>query len=830
MASVPKPVYSVQVRELIEFALRRGDLGGERLFVASDRALAGTRGHQRVQKSRPPHYQKEVPICFVIETDELILRIQGRIDGLLVEPQETLLEEIKGGGGGGGGRADPLHWAQAKLYAYVYGHEHGLETIAIQLTYLHLETGALTEFRERFAQNALAASFEEATAIYLEWIVERHRWCQRRDESIRALDFPFAGYRAGQRKLAVAAYRTLSAGGRLFIEAPTGIGKTSSVLFPALKALGEGKLERIFYLTARTVGRAVAESTLENMRQGGLRLHSLTLTAKEKLCVREGVACDPNTCRLAMGYYDRRKAAMREALARESITRPVLEEVGRAHQVCPFELSLDLSTWVDAVICDYNYVFDPKVYLRRHFAEQSRAYAFLVDEGHNLPDRAREMFSSELDGRQIRETARAIKGALPACARALTRLGSAMRKLCGSSQESEPDHQEFSNKADLFSEAALVRRNGLHRNRDVVTIKEFPESLRPLVQRAIQEAENWLAQNGSTEFREALLQLFFRLHSFNRTAELYDDQFVTIIDGRDSVLVRLFCLDPSLLLRQALERGKAAIFFSATLTPIEYYQALISGCPEDPLLRLPSPFPPEHMQVLVQDRIRTDFKTRDKTISEVAEAIGALVEGRPGNYLVYFPSYQYLQSVRDEFTRMFPSVQVLAQRPEMNERDRESFLAAFSEERRTTLAGFAVMGGIFGEGIDLVGERLIGAAIVGVGLPQLCTERDLILDYFQEKTGAGFDFAYTFPGMNRVLQATGRVIRSETDRGVVLLLDTRFAEPRYRRLFPAHWQSLRVRTPAEIRDRLRGFWGEETQNTSAVSLDHIPLTPPQRQQ
>jgi DNA excision repair protein ERCC-2 len=475
-------------------------------------------------------------------------------------------------------------------------------------------------------------------------------------------------------------------------------------------------------------------------------------------------------------------------------------------------------------------VLDPKVYLRRHFAEQSRAYAFLVDEAHNLPDRAREMFSSGLDGRQIRETARSIKGALPGCARALARLGSAMRKLVRGAQQPEPDHKQFSGEADLFSVTAPVHRNGFHGSRDVVTVKEFPESLRLLVQRAIQEAENWLAQNRSTEFREALLQLFFRLHSFNRTAELYDDQFVTIIDGRDSVGVRLFCLDPSRLLRQALERGKAAIFFSATLTPIEYYRALISGCPEDPLLRLPSPFPPEHMQVLVQDRIRTDFKTRGKTVTEVAEAIGALVEGRAGNYLVYFPSYQYLQSVRDEFTRMFPAVQVLAQRPEMNERDRESFLAAFSEEHRTTLAGFAVMGGIFGEGIDLVGERLIGAAIVGVGLPQLCTERDLIRDYFKEKTGAGFDFAYTFPGMNRVLQATGRVIRSETDRGVVLLLDTRFAEARYRRLFPAHWQSLRVRTPSEIRERFRAFWGDKTQITSAVSPDRIALASPQPQQ
>ena len=814
MAAGSKAIYSVQVRELIEFALRRGDLGRERLFVGPDRALAGTRGHQRLQKSRPDGYQKEVAVSYEVETDDLVLRIQGRIDGLIVTSGETTIEEIKTVQGRWDHLADPLHWAQAKLYAFIYTHEHPLETVAIQLTYLHLERDEVTEFRQLFSRSELAAFFEVTAAIYLDWVRERHVWCRQRDKSIRSLDFPFREFRPGQRKLAVAAYRTLAGGGRLFLEAPTGIGKTISVLFPALKALAEGKLERVFYLTARTVGRTVAETTLADLRHAGLRLRTMTLTAKQKLCIRDGHPCDVNTCPLAIGYYDRCRRAMRDALNREGLTREVLEAISREHQVCPFELSLDLSSWVDAVICDYNYVFDPKVYLRRHFGEQAREYGFLVDEAHNLVDRARDMFSSELDSQQIQKVGRAIKRPLPRCARALARLSAAMQKLCGPTELSvelpvEPDFalgelDLFGRESNTLPKVRSIEQ--LTRHEGVVTTKELPTALAPIIEAAMEEAALWLARNEPAEFRESLLELYFQLHSFRRTAESYDERYVTIVEAVRSVTVRLFCVDPSHLLRKALERGKAAVFFSATLAPIDYYQSLIGGDAKDPLLQLPSPFPPENLAVLVQDRLRTQHKARAETLAEVVQAIGALIESRRGNYLVYFPSYQYLKHVCEEFQKQNPTVRVLAQRPGMNESERETFLAAFSSEHEQTLAGFAVLGGIFGEGIDLVGERLIGAVIVGVGLPQLCIERDLIRDYFHDQTAAGFDYAYTFPGMNRVLQASGRVIRSQSDRGVVLLIDSRFIESRYRRLFPAWWQPARVKNAGEIRDAVGSYW------------------------
>jgi len=809
VASASKPVFTIQVRELVEFALAQGDLGRGRDFVGRNRALAGTRGHQKLQRSRPAGYQKEVRLSHEIETAEFILRIQGRIDGLVVSAQEVLLEEIKTVQGGWDRKADPLHWAQARLYGFMYAQANALERVAIQLTYLDLDTGEVTEFRERASLAELAAFFEEGTAIYLDWLQAHHHWCRQRDESIRSVAFPFLEYRPGQRELAVAAYRVLARGGRLFLEAPTGIGKTISVLFPAIKVLGEGKLERIFYLTARTVGRTVAQKALADLRQAGVRLRTLTLTAKEKICVQEGKPCDPAACPFARGYYDRSKTAMRAALAGEDITRPVLEGISREHQVCPFELSLDLSFWVDVVVCDYNYVFDPKVYLRRHFSEEPGDYAFLVDEAHNLVDRAREMFSADLDTREIQDVRRGLNEAVPRCAKALSRLSSAMRKLCGSTAP-PPEGLEPSDPAtelNLFpAQSKRGASSALGRGYPVQTTREFPTTLTPLLEDALKKAETWLARNEAADYRESLLELYFRLHAFQRTAELYDERFVTIIESGGAVQVRLFCLDPSCLLRQVLARGKAAVFFSATLTPIDYYRALLGGSEEDPLLQLASPFPPQHLAVLVQDRIRTHLKARAETLSDVVEAIAALVEGRRGNYMAYFPSYQYLTAVQEQFHGQHPGVAILVQRPAMSEPERDAFLAAFAAEHGETLVGFAVMGGVFGEGIDLVGERLIGAIIVGVGLPQLCVERDLIRDYFEEKTGAGFDYAYTFPGMNRVLQATGRVIRSETDRGVVLLIDARFGEPRYCRLFPDWWLTARVRSISDIQEALRQFW------------------------
>jgi DNA excision repair protein ERCC-2 len=826
--AVAKPVHAVQVRELVAFVLRSGDLASSHQFVGPDRALAGIRGHQKIQRTRPAGYATEIPVEHSIETDLFTLRVRGRIDGLLATPQEVLLEEIKTVQGVRDHQPDPLHWAQAKFYGFIHAHLHALDRLTLQLTYLELATDEVTELRQVFFFAELSEFFTSTTAVYLDWLREHYQWRAARDQSIHALEFPFSQYRPGQRELAVAAYRTLANGGKLFLAAPTGIGKTISVLFPALKALAEGKLERIFYLTARTVGRAIAAKALADLRQGGLKLRAVTLTAREKVCVRDGHPCDALTCPLALGYYDRLKPALREALWGEfvgdsgraslgpagaspyqksgDIDRSALEAVAQKHQVCPYELALDVSDWADAVICDYNYVFDPQVYLRRHFAEGGGQFAFLVDEAHNLVDRAREMFSADLDSQEIATVRRAVQPAAPRCAKALTRLNTAIRKLTDPSTTNSPT-EEFSDQStelNLFPSPPTLASNEARSG--VRTSAELPGTLLLLLEAALAEMESWLVQNRPAPFREDLLTLYFHLRSFQRTAELYDEHYVTILENEPAARLRLFCVDPSSLLRQALARGSAAIFFSATLTPIDYYFTLLGGEPGDPILQLPSPFPSENLAVLIEDRIKTDLKGRAESIGQVVAAIETLVQGRRGNYLVYFPSYQYLNDVLREFQARCPSVNVLVQRPGMTEPERDAFLAAFSAEHGETLAGFAVLGGIFGEGIDLVGDRLIGAVIVGVGLPQLCLERDLIKNHFAARKLPGFDYAYTFPGMNRVLQAVGRVVRSDTDLGAVLLIDARFHEPRYRRLFPPWWRFLRVRNPASLRSAIERFW------------------------
>ncbi|MEY2429826.1 MAG: excision repair protein [Verrucomicrobiota bacterium] len=802
-----KVLKTVSVRDLVEFVLRRGDLGGKREFVGRDRALEGIRGHQRIQRSRPPDYQTEITVEQEVKAEEFVLRIRGRIDGLLVRSHEILLEEIKTVLGRWDGTSDPLHWAQTKFYGYLYASQNGLRELVLQLTYLELATGKVTEARQVYTLAELTDFFEATTAIYMDWLRERHKSSVERNRSIGALAFPFTAYRAGQHELVEATYQVLVRGGRLFLAAPTGIGKTMAVLFPAIKALGEAKLERIFYLTARTVGRGVAEKALADLRRNGLHLSAVTLTAREKVCVRQGKPCEMATCPMALGYYDRVKSALREALAREELTREVLESVAQKHQVCPFELALDVSVWADAIICDYNYVFDPQVYLRRHFEDEPGEYGLLVDEAHNLVDRAREMYSAELDGEELRAAIRLTRPYVPRLARALTELHGGMQGLSNSAGPLE-DTVAVSDVATELNLFPAQAKPLTEERAETEVSREFPEVLTELLEAALAETESWLAQNQETEFREDLLALFFRMHTFRRTADRYDGRFVTLIEKTETVKVRLFCLDPSDLLRQACGRGKATIFFSATLTPVDYYRTLLGGAPDDAVLQLPSPFPSQNLAVLIQDRIETHLKARATSLSEVVTAIGTFIEGKPGNYLVYLPSYHYLNAVRQEFEVRYPTVAVLTQRTGMTEAERDAFLAAFAVEHGETLAGFAVLGGIFGEGIDLVGERLIGAVIVGVGMPQLCVERDLIRDYFQQLNGRGFDYAYSFPGMNRVLQAVGRVIRSETDRGVVLLIDARFGELRYRRLFPPWWKFVRVRNPESLSTTLAGFWDQ----------------------
>jgi DNA excision repair protein ERCC-2 len=776
------PLYSVSVRDLVAFAWRSGDLAGKGGFSGRSRALEGTRGQTFVQKQRKGDYQVEVPVEKLIETEELKLLIRGRMDGLRTEKGTLLVEEIKTVRSGPILAPELLHTAQARLYAYLFAEGKQFDSIEIQVTYLELGSRKMTEFKTEITWFELEAFYQQTVDEYLRWIRAQQQWRLRRDASIEIIQFPHGQYRPGQRRLAVAVYKTIRSGGKLFAEAPTGIGKTVSVLFPAIKALRAGAIEKVFYLTAKTSGRAVAENTLKQLREKGLLLRSVTITARDKICFKPGAAaCDPKTCPYAIGYYDRVKGAVRAALELEQMGRSEIEQVARSKMVCPHELSLDAAEWADLVICDYNYVFDPSAKLKRFFAEEPKPFAILADESHNLIERSREMFSAGIAVAELENARQALAGDAPACSSALRSLRETILQVCQ-------------------SESFIPRG-------DFALSKAFPKELLQPLDQFLDAAEQWLALEEPALFREMLLDLYFSLLGFEQIAGLYGEQYATLWNCHEQRL-RLFCLDASAFLAEALEGRGSAIFFSATLRPNAFFREALGGLPTDSIIELTSPFDPNRLRLLVHGGIATNWREREASLAQVAEAISAVALGRPGNYIAYFPSYQYLASVREKLESQFPQVRTIIQEPGMSDQRRENFLERFQAQTQSVQLGMAVMGGVFGEGIDLVGERLAGVIVVGVGLPQLSLERDLIKEYYARQRKSGFDFAYTFPGMTKVLQAAGRVIRSETDRGVVLLIDQRFGRHAYRSLFPPWWEPRVVGSAEEISAELNAFWGD----------------------
>ena len=772
----------IGARALVEQVLRSGDL--EAGFVGPGRALDGIRAHQTVQGMRPDRYQPEVPVSLALSTDRFVLTVSGRIDGVLPHEARPVVEEIKTTARDLDDLTpSPLHWGQARVYAHLYACQTGALSVTVRLTYYQLDTGRIREFEEEQDPAALERFFTDLTGRYLGWAGVQADWKAQRRASIDALDFPFPRYRPGQRPMAVAVYRALVGRSRLLVQAATGIGKTMAAIFPAVKALGEEGADRIFFLTARTTGRLVAERAFDALRDRGLRLKVLTLTAKDRVCFNPDSACHPDECQYARGFYDRLDGAVRELFSREAFTRTAMEEAARRHRICPFEFSLEMALWSDAIVCDYNYAFDPRVYLRRFFGDNGGDAVFLVDEAHNLVDRSREMFSAEIRKQAFLDTRREIGKSLPGLFRLLGRINTRLVRA----------RKEAAAAGGWQWDAAA------------------PEDLFPLLRRFLNAAEAWLVKNLPAPFRPTLLDLYFAVSGFVRVSERYCPSYATCYEqqGKD-LRVKLFCMDPSGQMADALERCRSAVFFSATLTPFDYYQALF-GCGESAhTLCLPSPFPVENLGLPVLGSISTLYRDRERTAPAVCRALVALVRHRQGNALFYFPSYAYLKMIYDRFASDCPEVETLMQTPSMGEADKEAFLARFARDNPASLVGFVVMGGIFGEGIDLAGDRLSTAAVVGAGLPGITPEQELIRGYFDDRCGQGFAYAYQYPGFTRVLQAAGRVIRSEEDRGVVLLIDRRFATRPYVRLFPGTWQPRGVKNPEQLERFLSRFWsGEE---------------------
>ncbi|WP_270993656.1 ATP-dependent DNA helicase [Listeria seeligeri] len=771
----------ISVRRLVEFVLRGGSIDSR--MTSSDRALEGTKIHQLLQKSAGEEYQAEVSLKLDRTVDGVVFSLDGRADGIIneqtideIKTTETVMEEITED-------FRPLHWAQLICYGFMLAEKSNLPEVTLQLTYYQVADEEIKQFRRVMSREEMGVFVDDLLSKYAVWAKMSVAWEMKRNKTIQELSFPYDSYRRGQRELSIAVYRTAVSGENLFCEAPTGIGKTMSTLFPAVKAMGEGKTDKIFYFTAKTITRQVAEDALDEMRRKGLAARSVTITAKDKICFLDERKCEPDHCQFARGYYDRLNEALFDLLGQEeAITRTVVEQYARKYTLCPFELSLDVALFCDAIVCDYNYLFDPVVYLKRFFSEGPGKYTFLVDEVHNLVDRARSMFSVTLRKSLIMQVKRQLDKKLH---KRLWNAVNAMNKVMVSLNKELTESGET-----------------IHVNK--IGLTEWNES----VLKFTFVAKEWLPQNTQSETQSDVLELYFESLRYVKIAELYDERYTTQITRTHSDLeIKQLCLDPAFLLSEKLKLGASSVLFSATLRPIDYYTNVLGGEEDTSRMVFSSPFEQQNMHLLVADNISTKYQMRDQSLASVVEALAALIAGKKGNYLFFFPSFQYLQNVYELFREKHPEIVVRKQEGAMDEEQREAFLEAFKAGNLETLVGFCVLGGVFSEGIDLRGERLIGAAIVGVGLAQLNPESDLIKDYYNETIGQGFDYAYQLPGMNKVLQAVGRVIRGESDRGVILLIDERFSASRYRTLFPAHWNHAKiVKNTKEITEQVTEFW------------------------
>ena len=783
------PVIRISVRNLVEFILREGDIdnrtgGGP----DPENMQMGSRIHRKIQRQMGSEYQAEVPLKTEIACDGFILKVEGRADGLIHTKEQVMVDEIKGVLRELDRVPEPVgvHLAQAKCYACIVAEQEGLEKIGVQMTYCQMETEEVKRFQYSYQSSELKAWFDEVIRQYEKWAKFQIEWRKARNASIKGIEFPFP-YRKGQRDLAVSVYRTISRKKKLFIQAPTGVGKTISTVFPAVKAVGEELGEKIFYLTAKTITRTVAEQAFETLREQALKFKVITLTAKEKICFCEETNCNPDDCPYAKGHFDRVNDAVYELLTEADVmSREVLEAQARKHKVCPFEMALDVSTWVDGVICDYNYVFDPDAQLKRFFAEGSAGeYLFLIDEAHNLVERGRQMYSAEVCKEDFLAVKKLVKGEAPRFAKRLeacNKILLTMKKEC-----------ENYKVLDHISHLGLQLMN-------VMT-----------------EADQYLEECADKEVRETVLDFYFQVRSFLNIYDCLDENYVTYTeyqeDGR--FLLKLFCVNPAANLQKCLDKGNSAIFFSATLLPIRYYKKLLSTEKDNYAIYIDSSFDTEKRLLMNSVDVSTRYTMRSKEMyHRYAEYIFRTVKVKMGNYLIFFPSYRFLEDVYQEFAGLLAEkeeeMDLVIQQQHMDEEERENFLRAFEEGRENSLIGFGVLGGIFSEGIDLTNEKLIGTMIIGTGVPQVCNEREILKNYFDQKGLSGFDYAYRYPGMNKVLQAAGRVIRTEDDHGVILLLDERFQKEKGKEIFPKEWADCERCRLDLVEEKIRLFWEKQT--------------------
>lgn len=775
-------ICALSVRSLVECIYNDGDLVST--SSSMERAQLGSRIHRLLQAKAKEkgHYQSEVYVKHTTTIDDITFVVEGRVDGIQTDGDPITIEEIKT-------TACPydqihdhhfVHFAQAYCYGYFYMVEHDLAQVRIKLLYYQIETKQVKEFQQDKTRAQLHAFYLDLLHRYKRWADLAKDIQQTSVASLHTLTFPFTQYREGQHRFAGAVYKTIANKKVLFAQAPTGIGKTMATLFPALKAIGEKKIEKVFYLCAKNVTANVAYDTLRILYNTNAHFKSVGIRAKEKMCLQAEMNCDPQVCPYAKGYYQRRNDALYKTLTSyDFICADTITPIADAHQVCPFELLLDATLYADVIIGDYNYVFDPRVYLKRFFMEKGN-YAFLVDEAHNLVARAREMYSASITKAEFKQLQNWIDKDRTSLRTTLQKIDKEWRTLAKQCKKDEDD---------FIAQSTPI------------------QNLDPYLTAFVEQMDAYLQSDHPTTFDDALREVYFHALRYMQIHEYYDENYVTCLMKEEKELtLKQFCMNPANPLKNMMKKGMATVFFSATLSPIAYYQTLLGNSQTSTRLCLPSAFPKEHVHVMIANTISTRYHQRSKTADDIVAMIDACTSCKKGNYIVFAPSYTYMQQLSKKFHTTYPDIAITLQKANMDEQEKEQFLALFRETTCTHIF-FCVIGGMFSEGIDLKGDCLIGAIIVSVGLPQMNPWEDLICAHFDRINHMGYSYAYQFPGMNKVIQSAGRVIRSDHDRGVLLFIDERYTQHRYRNLFPSHLLHYQiVHTTSQVIASTKQFW------------------------
>lgn len=770
----------VSVRELVAFVHNEESIDNRK--QSNHTALEGSKIHRKLQQSMDENYQSEVSLKTVYQGKQFDIQLEGRCDGIWQKENQIIIDEIKTGEHTFEQLEDAtlqLFMAQAKIYAYIYALQEKLEEVVVMVRYFCTQDEKIDEYQNQYSFDELNNYYQETMKEYEKWLIFLDKYRQNRQKKLQALQFPYNNYRKGQRELSIAVYRTLSQEKCLFMEAPTGTGKTLSTLFPALKAMGEYNQGRIFYLTAKTITRQVALDTMKLFEEQQSEIKTIEISAKEKICFMNECKCNPDYCSFAKNYYQKQKLAIWDLLNNGHFySREQISEVAKKYECCPFELSLDLSLYSDVIVCDYNYLFDPQVYLKRFFELEETDSYFLVDEGHNLISRAREMYSKALSLQLIKD----FKKFLP------------------------KHHRKHHKILQQFIEYCEESRK-LLKDQDYLFQKELPDKLIDLGYRWSEYFRDFLLEL-KDEIPTWLQNLYFDLMSFLKISEYYDDHFTFLVELVNHELqFKIFCLDPAHFIKQKLDFGKGSVLFSATLSPVQYYQNLLVGHTDDLTFRQSSPFNQNQFQVLVADYLPMTYKYRSQVVDSLCELIKKATDIKAGNYFCFFPSFSYMEEVYQRYIQLYPEAEVLIQSRELKDVEKEAFLANFQAQNEQVVLGFCVLGGVFSEGIDLKKNRLIGSIIVSVGLPQISKEQEELKKYFDEKNQQGFYYIYQLPGFNKIMQAAGRVIRTEEDRGVIMLIDQRFSRKDYMQLYPTHWsKGVVVHDLNSMLNQLKQFW------------------------